>query len=205
MQVELYSDVVCPWCYIGMTRLDQVLAEHPEVTVEYRPFLLRADVPPEGFDIPAMLKKRYGADPKQMFARVEAAAKESGLLLDLSKQPRSYSSVDAHTMIRYAGKQGRAHDVKRALFAAHFDEAKNISDHDVLAAIGVTHGLDEEAVRALLRDEDERRLTHALAGGASQLGISGVPFFVFDGRLAVSGAQPIEVLRQAIARTWQTS
>lgn len=199
-QIELYSDVVCPWCYIGSVRLERVLATLPTpVDVVYRPFLLRPDMPPEGVDIAKMLRERYGADPKQMFARVEEAAAESGLPLDLSKQPRSYQTIAAHTLIRHAEALGTQRALARALFAAHFDDAKNVSDVEVLVPVATAHGFADENARLLLSDPAELAKTRALAEAASRSGIRGVPFYLINRKLAVSGAQPEDVLRRAIA------
>lgn len=198
VSVDLYSDVVCPWCFIGSDRLEQVLAG-TDVPVRYRPFLLDPATPPEGKDIPAMLRQKYGVDPRAAFARVEAAARESGLALDLSRQSRSYPTVRAHTLLRHAAERGTQRKLARALFEANFVDAKDISDPAVLIPIAAAHGFAADEAERLVADQVELAETLAEAVAASRSGIRGVPFFVFDGRLAVSGAQPIEVLRGALA------
>ncbi|WP_394838152.1 DsbA family oxidoreductase [Pendulispora rubella] len=200
LEIDLFSDIVCPWCFIGSHRLDQVLASEGDVVVNYRTFMLDPTVPPEGESIRDRLRRKYGVEPERAFATVTAAARESGLDLDPSKQPKIYRTESAHTLLRHAAAKGTQRALARALFEAHFVEVKNISDIDTLAGIATRHGFDaDEAVR-LLRDPEERTLTHEEARHASEGGINGVPFFVFDGKLAVSGAQPADVLRAAIAR-----
>ncbi|WP_394848674.1 DsbA family oxidoreductase [Pendulispora brunnea] len=200
LEIDLFSDIVCPWCFIGSHRLDQVLASEEDVVVNYRTFMLDPTIPPEGESIRDRLRRKYGVEPERAFATVEAAARESGLVLDLSKQTKIYRTEGAHTLLRHAAPKGTQRAFARALFEAHFVEARNISDIDTLASIATRHGFDaDEAVR-LVRDPEERTLTHQEARNASDGGINGVPFFVFDGRLAVSGAQAVEVLRAAIDR-----
>lgn len=200
--IDLYSDIVCPWCFIGSERLERVLATHegPPPLVRFRPFLLQPSTPAEGIDIPDMLRRKYGADPAVLFARVEAAARESGIPLDLSRQTRSYPTERGHTVLRHAGERGTQRALARALFHANFVDARNIADVDVLADVAAGHGFTADEVRALLADEAELVRTRTEVGEAQRLGIRGVPFFVFADRLAVSGAQPESVLRDALAK-----
>jgi len=201
--IDLYSDIVCPWCFIGSERLERVLAA-PDgdvtATVRYRPFLLQPTSRPEGVDIPDRLRRRYGAEPATMFARVEAAGRESGLELDLTRQARSYPTERGHTLLRLAFARGTQRALARALFRANFVDALPIADLDVLATLGAAHGFTTAEVHRLLGDPAELAATRAELDDARQLGIRGVPFFVFDGRLAVSGAQPEAVLRGALAQ-----
>jgi len=200
-KIELFSDVVCPWCYLGAVRIERVLATVPHpVDLIYRPFLLQGDVPPEGIDIASMLRQRYGVAPAQAFARVEAAARDSELELDLRKQPRTYSSVMAHTLLRHAEFLGTQRALARALFVTHFDEAQNISDVEVLIPLAVAYGFNEAEARALLADEHERHQTLMMAEAAALTGIRAVPFYVFNGKTAISGAQPESVLRAAVGK-----
>lgn len=198
MVIDLYADLVCPWCYIGSERLDQAVAG-TDVEIRHKPFMLQPGTPAEGVDIPEMLRKKYRADPAQMFARVEAAARESGQTLDLSRQPRSYPTARAHTLLRHAAARGTQRALARALYQANFDEGRNIADVGVLAELAAPHGFTAAEVESLLTSEAELAATSAAVLEAAQLGIRGVPFFVFAGKLAVSGAQPVAVLREALA------
>ncbi len=202
LTVDVFSDVVCPWCYIGSGRLTKVLSamgDEVRATVRYHPFMLEPDAPLEGVDIPEMLAKKYGADPRRMFESVEAAARESGLELDLSKQPRMYPTARAHTLMRHAAPKGTQAALAKALFQANFLEAKNIADVGVLAEVAAPHGFSADEVRRLCESEVEASLTRRETEFASRSGIRGVPFFIFNERLAMSGAQPEDVFREAIA------
>ncbi len=201
IRVEVYSDIVCPWCFIGSVRLERVLATwEGKAEVVHRPFLLRPDAPAEGIDIPEMLRKRTGRDPKELFASCEAAARESGLALDLSKQPRLFPTVRAHTLLRHAEAKGTQAALARALFEAHFLQGKNVSDPELLAAVAAPHGFTAEETARLLADARELARTGTEAHAAAAQGIRGVPFFIFDRKLAVSGAQPEAQLREALQR-----
>jgi predicted DsbA family dithiol-disulfide isomerase len=201
ISIDLFSDFVCPWCLIGSTRLEQALAamsDEVAAEVTYHPFFLDPNVPPEGLSIPDMLRKKYGADPKQLWARVESAAKDSGIALDLSLQPLMYQTAAAHTLMRHAEPKGTQRAFASALFRAYFLDAKNISDPSVLADVAEQHGFTRDEALDLSSAKAELELTREAAISAAQGGIRGVPFFVFDGRLAVSGAQSVSVLQSAI-------
>ena len=203
--IDVYVDYVCPWCYIGTTRLDRAIAASGlagRVVVRRLPFLLDADVPDEGVDLAERLRQKYNRDPKAMFAQVEAVAKETGIPLDFSKQPRIYSTVAAHVLMRHAIASGASEAVQRAieaaLFKLHFVDGGRISDHETLVQIAVANGLAEAPTRAALADPaaaaDVRRLARADAD------VQGVPYFRFPGGETLSGAQPEATLTDAIKR-----
>ena len=199
--IDLFSDVVCPWCFIGAARLELALAgmqDEVQAEVCYHPFFLRPDTPKAGISIRQMLREKYGADPKQLWARAEAAAKESGLDLDLSLQPKLYPTNAAHTLLRHAHAKGTQRALASAFFRGYFLDAKNIADESVLADLAAQHGFTRDEALELATAEAELELTQEEANSAAQGGIRGVPFFIFDGRLAVSGAQSVSVLQAAI-------
>ncbi|MBN8612585.1 MAG: DsbA family oxidoreductase [Deltaproteobacteria bacterium] len=202
VDIVVVSDVVCPWCLIGVTRLDQMLAARPEVraNVKFHPFLLDPTTPDEGEDLRERLERKYRIPAAQMFARVEAAAKDSGIPLDFEKVRRSVSTIRAHTLIRLGEASGQSGALKRALLRAYFLEGRDVGAIDTLVEIALAHGLDEATVRERLADPAELAATRSIAREASEQGVTGVPFFVFDDKLAVSGAQSVEVLGQALDR-----
>jgi len=202
ISIEVVSDVVCPWCLIGIERLDQALAAMPHVkaTVRFHPFLLDPTTPEEGEDLRVRLERKYRMPASAMFARVEEAARESGIPLDFSKVTRSISTIRAHTLIRLADDLAMQGALKRALLRAYFLEGRDVSKLDVLTEIGERHGLPRGRIEAALSDPNELEATRALAGEAAQQGVTGVPFFVFDERFAVSGAQPVDTLQKVVAR-----
>jgi predicted DsbA family dithiol-disulfide isomerase len=199
LQIDLFADVVCPWCFLGHQRLERVLESLGQpARVTHRPFMLDPNTPAEGDDIPARLRRKYGVAPEQLWARLEAEARKSDLDLDLSKQRFSYPTARAHTLIRHAAAKGTQGALVHALYRANFEEARNIHDPAVLADVAAPHGFTEDEVTRLTNDEGELAATREEALGAAAAGIDGVPLFVFGERLAVAGAQPEIVLRKAI-------
>lgn len=204
LAIQVVSDVVCPWCFIGHRRLQQAVAAlDVDADITFLPFLLDPTTPPEGEDLRERLRRKYGGDPDQMFGRVEQAAASSGIALDFSKVRRSCSTVDAHTLLRHALAKGTQKALADALFTAYFQAGRDIGARAELREIAAPHGFTAEAVDALLDREEERTRTRAEAAELAAQGISGVPFFIFGGKLAVSGAQPPEVMRSAIEQALQ--
>jgi len=202
LTIDVVSDVVCPWCLIGVRRLEQALATFPDVdaTIRLHPFLLDPSTPEEGVDLRERLQKKYGVPAAQMFARVEAAARESGIPLDFAKVTRGVATTRAHTLLRHALAKGTQRALNDALLDAYFLEGRDIGNLDVLVELASAHGFEADAARALLRDEAELKATRAEAAAVAAQGISGVPFFVFGERFALSGAQPIDALQMVIER-----
>lgn len=200
VKVDLFTDTVCPWCLVGVERLDQAIAALPAdvtVEVENHPFYLSPDTPEEGVVVADMLREKYGRDPREMWARVEGEAKKSGIALDLSKQPRSFPTRKGHTLVRLAKAKGTQHALANAIAWAYFMDHKQINDDEVLADIAAQHGFSREEALQVIRDADALGETHDLAIMAAQQGIQGVPFFIFDGKFAVSGCQPQELFGRA--------
>jgi predicted DsbA family dithiol-disulfide isomerase len=199
LQIDMFTDVVCPWCFLGSERLERVLAELGRpARVVIHPFMLDPNAPPEGDDVPARLRRKYGVPPERLWARLEAEARKSDLELDLAKQRWSYPTARALTLVRHAAARGTQRELMRALYRAYFQDARNIHDPGVLAAVAAPHGFGAEEVARLTADERELDATREEARGAAMAGIDGVPFFVFGERIALAGAQPENVLRDAI-------
>jgi predicted DsbA family dithiol-disulfide isomerase len=202
MPVVVVSDVICPWCFIGSRRLRRVLAglKGVESSVEYRPFLLDPSIPEEGVDLRERLKSKYGGDPERMFDRVEAAAREEDIPLDFSKVRRTSSTVNAHTLIRHAKEKGTQADLADALYEAYFLKGVDIGKISELDKIALKHGFKPAETEKLLSDQAGRDRTLREARSAAEGGVEGVPFFVFGGKVAFSGAQPEEVFDDAISQ-----
>ena len=199
IRIDLYSDIVCPWCLIGNARLERAIAATgADVEVHHHPFLLRPDAPESGIRIADELRRKYNVEPKQLFERVESAARESDIALDLSLQPLTYPTVRAHTLVRHAEAKGTQRALATALFAAHFLEARNIADVPTLAEIASQHGFTVDEATALVLDPAELAVTHQAADEARHLGIRGVPFYVFDEQRVVSGCQSEAILRDEL-------
>jgi predicted DsbA family dithiol-disulfide isomerase len=206
LRIDVVSDIVCPWCYIGTRRLEQAIdsldgagsAEAP--LVAYHPFLLDPSIPAAGVDLREQLRRKYGGDPEAMFARVEAAARETGIPLDFAKVQRMVSTVGAHTLLRHAAARGTQRALADALFEAYFLDGRDIGQATVLAVLAERQGFSADEALRLIGDEKERRRTREDAEESERRGVEGVPFFMFGDRLALSGAQPLKVFRSTIER-----
>jgi len=203
MHIDIFSDVICPWCYIGKRRLERALARHTDlaVTWRWRAFMLNPDMPPEGIDRQTYLALKFGgqAQAKRIYQTVLAAAASEGLALELDRIARTPNTTDAHRLIRWAGGQGRADPVVDRLFVAYFEDGADIGDPAALAAIAEAAGLDRTQAAAMLASEEGIGEIAAEAEGARKAGIHGVPCFIFDGQYAVSGAQDPEVFEPLFA------
>ena len=203
IKVDLFTDVVCPWCLIGSKRLDDAIAKLPAdvtVDVENLPFYLDPNTPPEGYDVAEMLRSKYGRDPKTIWAHAEEQARLSGIDLDLSKQPRTFPTQKAHTLVRLARAKGTQHKLANAIAWQYFMEHRLVNEPDVLADIATGYGFTREEALTDVSDPRELETSHQMAVWAAQQGIQGVPFFVFDNKFALSGAQPAEVFDMAFAK-----
>lgn len=201
LKIDLWTDVVCPWCLVGSVRLDKAVAALPPdimVDIENHPFYLDPDTPPGGYDVGEMLRSKYGREPREIWAHAEAEARKSGIDLDLSKQPRTFPTQKAHTLTRLARVKGTQHALTNAIAWAYFMEHRPVNEEEVLADIATGHGFSREEALQVIRDPDEVGMTHDLAVDAMRSGIQGVPFFVFDERFALSGAQPQEIFERAL-------
>ena len=204
LKIDIFTDVVCPWCLVGIARLDKAVAALPEdvaVDIETHPFYLDPSVPDEGYDVGPMLRERYGRDPREMWARVESEAKKAGIDLDLSKQPRVFRTAKAHTLVRLAKDHQMQHKLSNAFAAAYFLDHKQVNEEEVLVDIAVENGYDRAEAMRVINDPNELAITEGLARDAAQQGIQGVPFFVFGQKYGMSGAQPQDVFTMALEKT----
>jgi predicted DsbA family dithiol-disulfide isomerase len=209
MDIAIFSDVICPWCLIGKRRLEHALGEaglSGEVAIEWLPFELNPEMPPEGMTRAEYRARKFGAErAAALDAQMRSTGAEEGIRFAFDRMQRTPNTRRAHMLIAHAQQQGRGDAVVEALFTGYFEEAADIGDEAVLVAIAEKAGLDPEAARAALDDEELRRLVIAGERRAGELGISGVPFFILDETWAVSGAQPtpawLEVLAQVKARS----
>ena len=201
VNIDVFSDIVCPWCFIGMSQLDKALESlkgQVEATVVHHPFMLDADTPEGGVNLREWLKERFGGDPAPAWAQLEGAAKRAGVDLVVARQPMNYNTAKAHTLLRHAGEH--THEMVKALFEAYFVKGENIDDDETLIRLASEHGMDADTARKLLADSQEISATYREAQKGAMSGVTGVPFFVFDMKLATSGAQPPEALKQAISQ-----
>lgn len=202
LQIDVVSDVVCPWCYIGKRRIEQALALAPEIPVElnYRPFFLNPWVPREGIERDEYLTAKFGSPEryKQLASRVVEAAAHEGLDYHPDRVKRQPNTIDCHRLIHWAGQIGKAPAMKQRLMELYFRDGGDLTDREVLVAAAAECGLNADAVRDKLATDDDVDLISAQAKEAADNGISGVPTFVFAQRYAVSGAQDPAQLARAI-------
>jgi predicted DsbA family dithiol-disulfide isomerase len=200
--VELYSDIACPWCYIGERRLFDALRRRPdvEIRVRWRPFQLQPALPPEGIAWEEFVRAKFGGQERaaEMFAHVAAAGLPDGIAFDFENVAAAVNTGDAHRLILFARELECEWPVARSLFAAYFEQGRNIVSREVLVTLAAESGLDGDAVAAWLASDGGRREVEISQRHAEAMGITGVPFFIFDRRFAVSGAQPAEVFEHAL-------
>ena len=202
MLIEVYSDVVCPWCFIGERRLERALRERPdlEARVRWRPFQLQPGMPEGGLSWSEFTRRKFGGeeDARAAFAHVAAAGEPDGVCFDFDRVASAPNTVDAHRLILFAAGHGREWETADALFRVYFTEGKNLNDREQLVELSTGVGSDIREVRGYLAGEGGAAEVVASQEEADRLGIAGVPFYVFDGRYALSGAQPVEVFGRAI-------
>ncbi|MGJ4906878.1 DsbA family oxidoreductase [Bradyrhizobium oligotrophicum] len=200
--IDVVSDVVCPWCYIGKKRIEEALKLVPDVPVEvnFRPFFLNPWVPREGISREQYLTTKFGSVEayKGIAGRVVAAAEQEGLSYHPDRVARQPNTIDCHRLIRWAGEIGRAPEMKQRLMELYFRDGGDLTDVEVLVQAAADCGLDAEVVRKMLATDEDVALVSAQAQEAAEKGISGVPTYVFAQKYAVSGAQDPQMLARAI-------
>lgn len=200
LPIAIVSDLACPWCFIGKARLETALARHgltERVAITWLPYELNPDMPAEGMDRTQYLDAKFGAGKRrEIELRLSEAALESGVTFNWAGVTRSVNTRMAHMLVAAASTVQRGGDMKAALFKAYWQDGRDIGDLDTLVAIAVEQGFDEQAARDELTNEELRETIIGLEAHAAQVGVTGVPFFIVDGKLAVSGAQTPDVWAQ---------
>jgi predicted DsbA family dithiol-disulfide isomerase len=200
--IDVVSDVVCPWCFIGKRRLEKALALKPEIPVEvrYHPYFLNPWVPREGIARDEYLTTKFGSPDKYkgIATRVQAAAAEEGLVYDSSKMKRQPNTTDAHRLIFWASSIGKSAEMKQRLMDLYFTEGGDLTDREVLVKAAADVGLEADKVREALASDADLAAVEAAANQAKESGIDGVPFFIIGNLAAISGAQSPEVIANAI-------
>jgi predicted DsbA family dithiol-disulfide isomerase len=213
LSIDIVSDIVCPWCYVGKRRLEAALARRASddaqpVQVRWLAFQLNPDIPAGGVDRRSYLEQKFGGPEraKQIYARIKAAGDEVGIPFDFERNTRQPNTVNAHRLIAWAQDldPNTADSLIERLFRAYFVDGTDIGDIDTLAGVAGDAGFDATAARAWLASDAGRTAIEAEEQHSRALGVNGVPFFVFNQRLAVSGAQPPEVLLEAIEQAETT-
>jgi predicted DsbA family dithiol-disulfide isomerase len=196
IEVDFVADLACPWCFLGLVRLDRARAMRPDwpVRVRWRPFLLNPHMPPEGMDRATYVRRKFGGNAKEVYRRIEDSARADGVEFAFERMPRTPNTTLAHRLILFAEERGAADPVIRALFRALFQEGRDVSRPEVLAAVAEEVGLEREEVSEFLSGDRLKREVLAAHQEAERIGIQGVPVFIVDREHAITGAQPPEVL-----------
>ncbi|HUZ27570.1 MAG TPA: DsbA family oxidoreductase [Streptosporangiaceae bacterium] len=207
MRVDIWSDIVCPWCYIGKRRFEQGLGEfghHDEIEVVYHAFELDPSIPAgQGLPILELLSAKYGLTREQARdAEASVAAKAAADGLAFSSARVMGNTFDAHRLVRLGRERGIQGQVLQRLYEAYFAEGRPVFEPAELAALGEAAGLDGEQARQVLAEDAYAEAVRADEEQARALGITGVPFAVLDGKYGVSGAQPAQTFTQALDRAW---
>jgi predicted DsbA family dithiol-disulfide isomerase len=202
MRIDIYSDTVCPWCYLGKRRFELAMAARPqyEPRVTWRPFELNPDLPPEGLDRAAFLAARSG-DPKRLAeaqAELQRQGEASGIVFRFDLIERMPNTRRSHLLIAHAARCGRQTAVKDRVMRAYFEEGCDIGDIEVLVRLGVEAGLAEHESRAALILRAGQDGVIAAERHAGVVGITGVPTFIFDGQYTISGAQEVGTLARVL-------
>lgn len=195
--LDIISDPICPWCYIGKVKLDRALEQRPEhpFLIRWRPFQLNPDMPKEGMDRRAYLERKFGGPDgaTRVYGQIEDAARAAGLDVDFSKMARTPNTIDAHRLLRWAGIEGRQSLVANQLFHRYFKNGEDIGDTAVLLDIADTVGMDRDVTARLLAGDADLEETRAEDDQARAMGVTGVPTFLIGGKYVVTGAQETDL------------
>jgi predicted DsbA family dithiol-disulfide isomerase len=201
--VDIVSDAICPWCFIGKRRFEQALAQASqdvEVLIAWRPYQLNPEMPAEGMDRKAYLATKFGGDARadEIYQRVRDAGASAGIDFNFAGMQRTPNTINAHRVIGLAGRAGKQDAVVEALFRAYFLDGRDIGDTDVLAAVAASAGFEEKVVRDYLAGRDDVERVGSEDAMARKMGIQGVPCFIFNRKYAISGAQEPAVFLEAL-------
>lgn len=202
MDIDVVIDVVCPWCFVGKRQLDEALAMRPgKVTsVRYRPYQLSPETPAEGVDRNAYYARKFGNSPQFQAARqhLRDMGASLGIQFDFESECRIANTLDAHRLLRWALGAGVQDAVAEGLMRRYFEESKFIGDHALLREVAEEAGMDGALVADLLAGDADAEAVRRDIDGARRMGVQGVPFYIFDGKTALSGAQGAEAMAAAI-------
>lgn len=202
IKLDVLSDPICPWCYIGKTHLDRALAaeeDHPFV-IEWHPFQLNPDMPEDGMDRRTYLENKFGGKDGaiRVYGQIAQHAEDAGIEIDFAAIQKTPNTVNAHRLIHWAGIEGKQNDVVDALFSAYFKEGRDIGDIETLADIADNAGMDAAVVTRLLKSDEDKQSIRDRDVHSREMGVNSVPTFIVGSRHAVPGAQPPELWQKVI-------
>ena len=202
IEIDIVSDTICPWCYVGKRRIERALAgfEADAVRIRWHPFQLNPGLPPEGMDRDEYVASKFGgADAaRAVYDRIREAGAEEGIAFAFERMPRTPNTFSSHRMVHFAAREGLQNEAVEALFRAVFVDGRDIGDFEALVDIGAECGIDPVALAEYLASIEDVDLLRAGEERSRRMGVTGVPFFIIGGRYAVTGAQDSAVLRGVI-------
>jgi predicted DsbA family dithiol-disulfide isomerase len=202
MQIDIVSDTVCPWCFIGKRRLERAFLLRPDMqfNIHWRAYRLDPSVPAEGVDRKAYMQAKFGSNPNRqaMTEALQTAGRNEDIAFNFEAIARTPNTLDSHRLIRWAGGAGLQNDVVERLFTAYFEDGRDIGNRDVLVEIASDVGMDSALVADLLDQGEDREIIEREDALAHRMRISGVPTFIFENKYLVSGAQDAETLAQVM-------
>lgn len=203
MQLDVISDVICPWCFIGKRNLDAALTQLRDVRINlmWRPYQLDPKTPPEGYDRETQMQRKFGPDgAKQIYKNIMSAAQGTGINFAFDKITRTPNTLNAHRLIRWAASTQQQHDIAEALFVAYFEKGLDIGDVKILLEIAAAYDMDTQLLADLFASDTDIDTTRNDDAAARDLGIAGVPAFLAGGKFVLSGAQEPAYLLKFIAK-----
>ncbi|MGX9350321.1 DsbA family oxidoreductase [Shimia sp. W99] len=202
IKLDILSDPICPWCYIGKARLEKAMEAEPDhpFAIEWHPFQLNPDMPPEGMDRRQYLEAKFGGKENavRVYAEIDQHARDEGLDIDFAAIKRTPNTIDAHRLIHWAGIEGKQNAVVDALFKAYFKEGRDIGDSEVLCDIADSAGLDAAVIGKLLASDADVDNIRQRDAHSREMGVNSVPTFIVANQHAVPGAQPTDLWRKVI-------
>lgn len=203
IKLDIVSDVVCPWCYVGKKRLEEALAtlgNPTDIDIEWHPFQLDPTIPQEGVDRKKYFIKKFGDEGRirQMFDHLTNVGKEVGIDFKLDSIPNAINTFNLHKLLHVAGLEGFQPEAEEMLFKAYFSEGKDLQDLTVLTELFASYGWDTAKIRQIMDDEAIGLEVRKEIGHFQSLGVSGVPFFIINNTYGISGAQPASVFVEAL-------
>lgn len=209
IEIDVVSDTICPWCYVGKRRLERALAgfDTDEVRVRWHPFQLNPDLPREGMDRAEYVAAKFGGAEaaRAVYDRIREAGAEEGIAFAFERMPRTPNTFASHRVVRFAAREGRQDEIVEALFRAVFMNGRDIGDFETLVDVGAECGIDPVALAVHLAGAEEADAIRAEEERSRRMGVTGVPFFIIGGRYAVTGAQDPAVLRGVLDRVAEES
>lgn len=205
MQLDVISDTVCPWCYIGKKRLDKAVSawdrKDVEIAISWRPYQLDATIPPEGVDRQKYYERKFGSErAKEAGKMISELGEKEGINFAFDQIKRSPNTLDSHRLVRWAGSAGLQMEAVELLFKRYFEEGEDVGKAEVLIEVASDIGMDVDLVKELLTSDADRKQVEYEDHMAREMGVTGVPCFLFENKFSVVGAQDVETLTKVFSR-----